>query len=197
MHKRPICVPNFLPLPLNDIGRLHSPGLSKCPTARSTISTADPFDNMKYTGRSNPSLRPILNKHRKTPSLTNLLAKEPQILCKPCSKSLNSSQSDYFLPKIFQGPLVKKKNTNKVNLPSLLTLENTHGARNVTTPFFKPQIIITVENHKEENKVNKIFCKRKTKKNQFFDHFRHKSLADVSFGDSTEPMISMFSNKLL
>lgn len=153
---------------------------------------------MKFTGRSNPSLRPILNKHRKSPSLTNILAKEPQILDKPYSKSLNSSQSDYFLPKIFQGPLVKKKNTSKVNLPPLLSLENTHtGARNVTTPFFKPQIIITIENCKEETKINKIFCKRKTKRNRFFDHIKHKSLADVSFGDSTEPAISMFSNKLL
>ncbi|OMJ70529.1 hypothetical protein SteCoe_31484 [Stentor coeruleus] len=198
MQKKPICVPNILPLPLNHFDRLHSPELSQFPTARNSISTIDPFDNMKFTGKSNPSLRPIINKHRKTPSLTNFLEKEPQFPSKPYSKSLNSSQSDYFLPKIFQCPLVKNKNTNKVTLPPLLSSENTFSkARNVATPFFKPQLIIAIENHKEPAKINNNFSKRKVNRSRFFEHIKRKSLADISFGDSTEPAISIFSKKIL
>ncbi|OMJ75403.1 hypothetical protein SteCoe_25442 [Stentor coeruleus] len=198
MQKVPGYANNILPLPRKSIERFSSPELKKCSSARKIINTPDPFDNMKCTGKNNPTLRPILNKHRKSPSLSNLLTKENPTFDKPCSKSLNTSKSYNFIPKIFQAPLSNKKCITKSSLPPILYSERANtGSRNVSTPFFKPQTLMAVDYQKEDNKQDRAFRKRKTKRSKFFDHIKQKNLSEISFGDSTDVMNSVFSRTKL
>ncbi|OMJ93994.1 hypothetical protein SteCoe_2908 [Stentor coeruleus] len=203
MRKVPSYVNNILPLPSRNIDRFSSPELKKCSSARKIvnniqINTPDPFDNMKCTGKNNPTLRPILNKHRKSPSLSNLLTKDNCTFDKPCSKSLNASKSHNFLPKIFQAPLPNKKCIIKPSLPPILYSERVNtGSRNVSTPFFKPQALMAADYQKDDNKQDRAFRKRKTKRSKFFDHIKQKKLSDVSFGDSTDVMNNVFSKTKL
>ncbi|OMJ81784.1 hypothetical protein SteCoe_17667 [Stentor coeruleus] len=164
---------------------------------------------MRSTGRNNPKLRPILNKHRKSPSLSNLLAKDTLIIDKPCSKSLNSSKSENFLPKIFQVPLNSKKCITKTSLPPFIKSERAFvGTRNVSTPFFKPQSLDTQEkanipgsewkiriknDQKNEIKQDRAFRKRKNNGSRFFDHIKMKNLAEISFGEKTDMMPNAFA----
>lgn len=169
---------------------------------------------MRSTGRNNPKLRPILNKHRKSPSLTNLLAKDTLIIDKPCSKSLNSSKSENFLPKIFQVPLTSKKCITKASLPPVMKSERSlAGTRNISTPFFKPHTLeaqekdnmsgfewkIRIKNDQKTDIIqDRAFRKRKNNGSRFFDHIKQKNLAEISFGEKTDVAPNAFAkNKMM
>lgn len=134
------------------------------------------------SGKTNPSLRPIINKHRKTPSLTSILVDEVKANEKSCSKSMNVSKTESVLPKIFQVPLNNKKCITKANLPPIPAFDLGFVSRNVSTPFFNTSRLVNAQG-KEENIIKKPFHKRKITRNKFFDHIKSKDLRDLSFGE--------------
>ena len=133
---------------------------------------------MKYSKNSNPSLRPILNKHRKNPFNSITSIKDMKSSEKSYSHSLNISKSTNLLPKIFS--FEKQKNTSKITLPPIV-LQEKNLDRNVSTPYFN-SALIGKKNDEQFEKTN-----RKGKNRQmFFDHLKHKNINDISFGEFRE-----------
>ena len=64
------------PIALNKITKAIGSGILKNTSSKRTvitkqIATADPFENLKNVGKQHPSLKAILNKRRKLPSVVN------------------------------------------------------------------------------------------------------------------------------
>jgi hypothetical protein len=135
---------------------------------------------MKYSENAHPSLRPILNIHRKAPS--GVLNKGINLTEKIYSKSLSISKST-VLPR-FINPFENKKVLFNLNLPPLeCTQKIYNGLRNISTPHFNPITINTLEN---DSNADNTYKKRKNKRSRFFDHIKPSNLGELSFGDVRE-----------
>jgi hypothetical protein len=114
---------------------------------------------MKYSKNSNPSLRPILNKHRKNPFNSITSIKDMKSSEKSYSHSLDISKSTNLLPKIFS--FEKQKNTSKITLPPIV-LQEKNLDRNVSTPYFNSTLIgkkmmNSLKRRTEKEKIGKCF----------------------------------------
>lgn len=187
----------FLPLSLKNRKSFKEPSadLFHCSSARTIvrniqIKSADPFENLKKTGKSNPTLRPILNKHRKVPSLVMPIHTESNIsVDQPCSKSLNLTKSENSLPKIFKVQMQNKKCASKESLPPLISQID---SRSIVTPYFRPDNSHTSSRiHLKIQPENLLRCK-KTPRKRFFDHIKRKDLGEISFGDISNNVNSVF-----
>lgn len=115
---------------------------------------------MKFKENSKPSLRPILNKHRKSPT-GFFYEKLPRPLLK-----ISSSVSN--LPKIFKISYEPRSlPKRRPDLPVILNARIKIESRNVTTPYFNAQ---------ENFKISE-FPKKTLKKTS------RNLLPDVSFGN--------------
>ena len=174
-----------------------SPEISKFTDARNDVidiqvKTADPFENLQISGRKHPSLRPILNKHRKTPSLACVVHTDSNVSEeKPCSKSMKYNKSEITLPKIFKVPLLNKNCITREKIRAVHTERGVVEKRNIATPFFRPGVSENEKQDEGKRDIN-LLRKKKNTRVRFFDHIKKKDTAEVSFGDTSESFNSMF-----
>lgn len=95
----------------------------------------DPFDSMVMNGKSHPVLLPVLNKHRKNPSIPTFRSKDLPLTERSTQKSMSTNKSEFLLPKILNpNYLIHMK--PKVNISSYMILEKTKEPEDLDTPCF-------------------------------------------------------------
>lgn len=174
MKRKSFSVVSLLAVPSVGNSPYSSVDLAELGTSRSSTQvSADPFKNLKYSSKKTPSLRPILNRHRKNPSCESLRSLDQKIN-KPSSKSLNQSKCEHILPSIFRKPKPLKKN-NLFNLQLAVQKIPQNTNREISTPYFMP--------HPSESLIKLKPQVNHKSRARFFDHNRHKVQPDVSFGE--------------
>ena len=144
----------------------------------------NPFDSMIDNGKFNPILPPVLNKHRKTPSIptsrsTNSLASDRII-----SNSLNIQRSEASLPKIFKQSMTKIFKS-KGAIYRYLTVGEITKEQNMGTPCFS--------NEKSERSSVKLAENQAVTKEKIEELGKLpvkciERFGEVSFGDDNVPI---------
>ncbi|OMJ77253.1 hypothetical protein SteCoe_23202 [Stentor coeruleus] len=150
---------------------------SKSTRNRPQEPCVNPFDNMKFNGKSQPSLRPIINKkkrydfHETTEKNTTLGIKRIQN-----TNSLNGFPTLYKLNHEIQKP------TQKSFLPPIDHKEFMRiSPRNITTPHFNSFNPTTTRENKSQPVESKLFFRREAMKN--IEEEENLRLKEISFGD--------------
>lgn len=141
------------------------------PTQKS--SSPDPFDRVQLSSNGKPRLKPVLSRHRRSPTSSHLPV-SPQISSKPSQKSLSVK----IMKTVFkvQG---KRSNTHLNKLPRVNTENFNEVDRQIVTPYFK-QHPKSVE-RKEGGGEGRLKRKRNGRV-LFFEHVRQVKAVNVSFG---------------
>lgn len=187
MKRKSLSVVSLLVVPSVHSSPYSSIDMAEIGSSRSSksnqVAASDPFENLRYTSKKTPSLRPILNRHHKSPSCGNLQIPDRNFI-KPISKSLNQSKDGHALPSIFRKRKHFKKNA-LFNLPSLAhnSAQNSKD-REISTPYFKPH-------PSESANMMKIGTNHKSRA-RFFDHSRHCSQPEFSFGENLNKQLFNF-----
>ena len=186
MKRKSFSVVSLLAVPSVKNSPYSSIDLGEMGTSRSSKSfkrsNADPFKNLKYSSKKTPSLRPILNRHRKSPSCESLESQDKKTE-RPSSNSVSHSKCEHSLPSIFTRPKPFKK-SNLINLQLARQKIPQNANREISTPYFMPhpsESIIKLKpeiNHKSRAR--------------FFDNNRHKIQPDISFGERSNKYFLKF-----
>ena len=141
---------------------------------------------MKFSENHNPSLRPVLSKHRKIPS-NSVISKENLITKCSLIYPLNIQNSISSFQYLFK-PIENKKIVNKLRLPPLASDDRfIQTIRKISTPSFNTKVSSAPSEQIEHNYQCKNQGKRKSSRSRFFDHLNKKNnLEDISFGDLRE-----------
>ena len=146
---------------------------------------SNPFDSMIFSGKATPLLPPIINKHRKTPSIPAMKKLNCISNDRPSSRSLNPCKSDFMLPKITRR-FVCNSIKSKINIPDTFNnLLTAHTMKNIATPSFNAVI---PEDKTVEPKL-KVTCKTIKRVNAGYNDIsnaklhNNQCLNEISFGD--------------
>ena len=149
---------------------------------------SNPFDAMIFSGKSRPVLPPIINKHRKSPSIQTIRSKDCSLQDKPPSRSLNPSRSEFLMPKIFKEPLCNKLRT-RLNIPQYHD-NCLKEIKDITTPSFSNTLIVT---EKSRIVVNEKRINAKSNIISDANLYKTSEANEISFGVSSElESISIF-----
>lgn len=143
---------------------------------------------MIFSGKSRPVLPPILNKHRKSPSIQTIRSKDCSLQDKPPSRSLNPSKSEFLMPKIFKEPLCNKIRA-RLNIPQYHD-NSLKDNQDLTTPTFTNTLVV---NEKSRIKVNEKRINAKSNVISNANLYKSSETNEISFGVSSElESISIF-----
>ena len=137
------------------------------------LSSADPFENMKFAENKRPALRPIINKHRKCQSIENTSDSISSRVSnsKPIKKEpalpLIFSQKDRSSHKGVVYFTTARRNIG--NLPEQL---------NISTPYFKCE----AQGQGSVERSKNFFVNKKSRA-RFFDHINERKLQEKRSGD--------------
>ena len=135
---------------------------------------------MVTSKNSHPSLRPVINKHKKVLSIDSNFSKGILPDDKHYTKSLKVSNSEKILPKIFVPPQIAKK-CSKSEI-STRDKKEIMG-RKVFTPYFNLTLDSNRQKKEDTNTQGNFRIKRSSRKN-FFDHIKRKrDIGDITFGE--------------
>lgn len=140
----------------------------------------NPFDNMKFNGKSQPSLRPILNK-KKRYDFHGTTEKNPVLGINKIqiTSSLNEFPTLYKINHEIQKPIQKSL------LPPIDHKELTRTSpRNITTPHFNSFNPSATREHKSQPVESKLFFRRDLMKS--IEEEENLKFKDISFGDFKE-----------
>lgn len=137
----------------------------------------NPFDSLIDNRKSNPALLPVLNRHRKQPSLPVI---KTLMTDRTSSDSLKVLRSEISLPKIFKQELVKV-NRPKGALFRYLTIIDKPKDQDIVTPSFSYE--------KKKGYTERRTCNQELsmEKSEILGNLAEKStedLVDISFGDN-------------
>ena len=149
---------------------------------------SNPFDSMIFNGKAKPLLPPIINKHRKSPSISAIKKLNCITNDRPSSRSINPSKSEFMLPKITRG-FVCNNMKSKLNIPdSFNNLLAMLTMKNIATPSFNA-VLAEDETVESNPKVKFKKIKRVNAGNNDISNAKiHKKqcLNELSFGDIYE-----------
>lgn len=96
------------------------------------VNLVNPFDSLIDNRKSNPTLPPVLNKHRKQPSVPAI---RTLLTDRTSSDSLKVQRSEISLPKIFKQKIVKIQKPKGCLFRYLTVTENAKDLDNLTPSF--------------------------------------------------------------
>jgi hypothetical protein len=143
------------------------------PNSRELNDHQDPFTNFQLSSNGKGRLRPVLTKHRRTPTLTRVqeFKDNEEVL-------LRKSASYKVMRTVFRVEN-KRGASQKSSNPKINTENNSEMTREVQTPFFKPH----PKSLERPQQVGSLIQKRNGR-TLFFEHVKKTIPVEVSFGVS-------------
>lgn len=97
---------------------------------------SNPFDCMIFKGKAYPLLPPVINKHRKNPSIPVMRYKEIGFSDRPGTRSLRPVKSDFALPKICRPSVLPDTQADDFSKQEPSLNSNLLALKNLKTPNF-------------------------------------------------------------
>ncbi|OMJ70201.1 hypothetical protein SteCoe_31883 [Stentor coeruleus] len=138
---------------------------------------------MIFKGKAHPLLPPVINKHRKSPSIPVMRFKENGFSDRPGTRSLMPVKSDFTLPKISRPSVIKDTQVDNFLTQEPSLNSNLLTLKNLKTPNFNGPLQQLSEGKRN---CTSFFALRHTNGSKISNH-KHKdsqltNLSEISFG---------------
>lgn len=139
---------------------------------------------MIFNGKSNPLLPPVINKHKKNPSMAAVHFKESTITERPYSRSMNPAKSELALPKIFRANLLEKVRS-RIEEEKHKSPDFNQTNKIMVTPCFNNTRKYSKDERNNFMRYNGSISDRDPSHKYFMDTYI-TNLSEVSFGESSQ-----------
>ncbi|OMJ67674.1 hypothetical protein SteCoe_35091 [Stentor coeruleus] len=138
---------------------------------------------MIFKGKAHPLLPPVINKHRKSPSIPVMRSKELGFSDRPEIRSLRPVKSDFALPKIYKPSAIPDTQNGDFIKQEPLFSSTLLTLKNLKTPNFNGSLKLLPEG---KNNCPSFFAIRHANESNILGH-KHKAsqltnLSEISFG---------------